>query len=210
MDRPKLSTSVWLSIACVAWVSFSAIMVTKLTRDPIFIAAVVVISIILIAAAGVNWWYWMRFENSELELHHRRVESVTPFTEAADRVLHMDKTQLDFLGMHGYHAMIGVIGTRNGPTQVLLTPWGNVPLHIVRRELRRSGLIRLPKIRDYSDGSLEREYLRIIIKWAVDAGLAHDPNGNEPAMWIDKDSRNIAAGMLGLDLYEAQPESEDE
>ena len=204
MDRPRLSTAIWLSLTSVVWMLVSVAVYVNFGPEWIFIIALILIEFIWITAAGVSWLYWMWYEYTERDIERRRAQSITPMLEIVNAVQRLTREQLNIVQAQGYHAMIGVLATKNGPVTFLATPLGNIPMTIVEKELRLTGLLRFPPIRDYSDGSPEREWRRIFQSWACsEVGLAMPADGPKPAMWIDKNSRAIAAGMLGLDIYAA-------
>lgn len=211
MDRLKLSTCIWLSIVCAGWLFGGVSLYGDVSISAALILAWAFMLLILIVASGVNWLYWMWQEYNRLEADQRRVEAITPMMEIVLAVQRLSREQLDLVRAQGYHAMIGVLATKNGPVQYLMTPRGNVPMTIVERELRATGLLRFPPIRDYSDGSPEREWRRLFQAWAIyEVGLATPPDGPNPAMWIDKNSRAIAASMLGVDIYGARDNAEND
>jgi hypothetical protein len=196
---------------CALWLFGGVTIYIKFPVSAALIFAWVFLLLVLISASGVNWIYWMWQQYNMLEADRRRVESITPMLEIVTAVQRLTREQLEIVHAQGYHAMIGVLATRNGPVQYLMTPRGNIPMTIVERELRATGLLRFPPIRAYSDGSPEREWRRLFQAWAIyEVGLASPPDGPNPAMWIDKTGRMIAAGMLGVDIYGAKENGNEE
>lgn len=211
MDRLKLSTCIWLSILGVIWLAGGIGLYSRFEISAGIIFAWIAVALILIVASGVNWIYWMWQEGTRLMADQKRMESITPLLEIVVAVQRLSREQLDVVRAQGYHAMIGVLATKNGPVNYLMTPRGNIPMTVVERELRATGLLRFPPIRDYSDDSPEREWRRLFQYWTCyEVGLAVPANGPNPTMWIDKNSRAIAASMLGIDIYGARQDDNGE
>ena len=166
MDRPKLSTVIWLSIVSVVWFGASILIYLKTDAAAIFILALAGIELIWIISAGVTLIYWIADRVIQLDMDRRRAQSITPMLEIVNAVQRLSRDQLNLVQAQGYHAMIGVLATKNGPLTFLATPLGNIPMNIVERELRATGLIRFPPIRDYPDKSPEREWRRLFQAWA--------------------------------------------
>jgi hypothetical protein len=201
MDRAKLSTAIWLAIMSVVWMIGSLAIYLNTAVDNLILFALVLVEFIWIVSAGVTWAYWIVDRGIELDMGFRRSQSITPMTEAANTIMRLTKEQLDFLKVNGYYMTVGVLGTENGPLKVLLTPRGNIPWNAVERELRLSTVLGLRAIRETSDGSPEREWRRLFTAYCVDQGLAIEAEGPYSARWLDKTSRMILAGRLGIVLY---------
>ena len=201
MDRPKLSTVIWLSIVSVVWFAASILIYLKTDAAGIFILALAGIELIWIISAGVSLAYWIADRAIQLDMDRRRAQSITPMTEAANTIMRLTKEQLDFLKMEGYYATVGIVGANEGPIKVLLTPRGNIPWDAVEREFRLSTVLGLRAIRETSDGSPEREWRRLFTDYCVDRGLAIPAEGPYAARWMDRNSRAILAGRLGLTMY---------
>lgn len=205
MNRPKLITPIALSVLAVAAIVAAVWIGTRSDGDPIVISALVLVVLVLTAATIGTAVNWAMYEYTLRDMERRRAESVTPMLEIVNAVQRLSRDQLNLVQAQGYHAMIGVIATKNGPLTFLATPLGNIPMNIVERELRATGLVKFPPIRNFPDGSPEREWRRLFQAWACnEVGLAVPPVGPDTARWIAKDSRAIAASMLGLDIYGAQ------
>jgi hypothetical protein len=210
MERAKLSTAITLSITCIVWLALSILIYFKSSAEPLLIFVLILVAMVWIIAAGVTWAYWIVDRLIQLDMDFRRAQSISPMTEAANTIMRLSREQLDFLKLNGYYAARGIMATDNGPISVLLTPRGNIPWESAVKELRASTLLGLRSIRETSDGSPEREWRRLFTLWCVDMGLAIPAEGPYAARWIDKNSRSIAAGRMGVALYEEATEGDDE
>ena len=210
MDRPKLSTCMWLSILSVIWMSAGVLIYIELPDEWLINLALVLIQIILVVSAGVQWVYYLWYQHSILETYARQAAAITPLTEAASAIARLSPEQLEFLGANGYYATIGIAATESGPAKVFLTPFGNMPWEAAVKELRSSTYLGLRAIRETSDGSPERAWRKMFTEYCIYLGLAMRAEGKYSARWTDKTSRETMAGRMGVALYQDATDEEDE
>jgi len=201
LDRPKLSTCMWLSILSVVWMSAGVLIYIELPDEWLINLALVLIQIILVVSAGVQWVYYLWYQHSILETYARQADAITPLTEAASAIARLSQEQLEFLKVNGFYANVGILATESGPMKVLLTPFGNMPWEAAVKELRSSTYLGLRAIRETSDGSPERAWRKMFTEYCIYLGLAIPAEGKYAARWMDKTSRETMAGRMGIPLY---------
>ena len=210
MDNPRLPTA-YIATALALLSLFGLVKYYPSIADDVLVLFVLVLVVLaLTAGALVTWVNWITYQAANRLEDYHRAQAVTPMLEIVNAVQRLNKDQLEMVKSQGYHAQVGVLGAKDGPTYYLATPRGNIPMNVVERELRLSSLVALAPIRNYSDGSPEREWRRMFTGWCIDHGLAIPAVGHDPARWVDKNSRAIAASMLGIGLYEAEAQDDDE
>lgn len=210
IGNPRLSTPYILTILVIVTIAVIVRMYPRFADDTLLVFVAVLLVSAMTGGAVLAWinWIWAHINDRLLET--RRAQSVTPITEAADHVSRLTKEQLDFLKMSGYYETIGLFDTDTGLQRALMTQHGGIPWGIVERELRASTMIGLRAIREYSDGSADREWRRLFTEHCINRGYAMKADGPYAARWIDSKMRGILAAKWGIKLYGPSEEAQDE
>lgn len=210
MGEPKLSTPVCLGI--LSTICFSIAIWVNLSRPGDFVlpGAFGLIGLIFAGgsvATGINWaiyQWWQR------DIEKRRAQAITPMLELVQAVGRLTESQIGVVGLQDYRAVIEIAGAGSGPIYMLRTAGGVIPMEFVERTLRKATPLGLPAVRNYPDGSPEREWIRLFTQWCIDMHLAIPANGPYSAQWIERGGRFKAATILGVQLYNESFEAVEE
>lgn len=209
IGNPRLATPYVLTLLVIAAIAVIVRLYPQFADD----TALVIIAVLLLAAmtggAVMAWinWTWANINDRILET--RRAQAVTPITEAAAHVSRLSDEQLEFLKLSGYYETIGLFDTDTGLQKALMTQRGAIPWGVVERELRASTMIGLRAIREYSEGSADREWRRLFTEHCINRGYALKADGPYAARWIDSKMRGILAAKWGVKLYGPSDEEQD-
>jgi hypothetical protein len=209
-NSPRLYTPVMLGI--LSTIGIAAAIGVNLSRPGNFVlpGALGLIGLIFAGgsfATGLNWafyQYWQR------DIEKRRAQAITPMLELVQAVGRLSESQIGLVGLQDYRAVIEIAGSTGGPIYMLRTAGGPIPMEFVEKTLRRSTPLGMPAIRNYPDGSPEREWIRLFTQWCIDMHLAIPANGPYSAQWIERGGRFKAATILGAQLYNESFEAVEE
>lgn len=211
MERdPRLSTPVWLGIVAVLAFSVSIYFQTAKPGEIIWIGlpgGVGAVFGLASVVSGINWVVFMWWQR---DIESRRARAVTPMLELMQAVGRLNSDQIGLVGLQDYRAIVEIASADNGPIYMLRTVGGAIPMSFVESTLRAATPLGLPAIRQYADGSPEREWARLFAQWCVDMHLAIPANGPYSAQWIERGGRYKAASVLGLQLSNQNFEAVEE
>lgn len=210
-DDPRLRTPVLLAIMGLSLMALAIYFQQRAPDNLVIVGVVGGVGAVLMGASiasGINWTvhqYWRR------DVERRRALAVTPTLELVNAVSRLSPDQIGLVGLQNYRAVMELAGADGGPVYMLRTMQGPIPIDFVHRTLQKATPLGLPSIRQYSDGSPEREWARMFAAWCVgEARLAIDAEGPYAARWLERGGRYKAATMLGLQLFNEDFEREEE
>ena len=210
-EDPRLRTPILLGVFAMLLLALAVYIQRGNPGAIVAVGLVGGIGGILLGASLVSGLNWTVHEWWHRDVERRRALAVTPMLELIQAVSRLTPDQIGLVGLQNYRAVMELAGTDTGPVYMLRTFNGPVPLTFVHSTILKSTPLGLPAIRQYADGTPEREWARMFARWCVDeAHLAIDAEGPYAARWIERGGRWKAANMLGLQLFNQDFEKEEE
>jgi hypothetical protein len=93
--------------------------------------------------------------------------------------------------------VVNVLPGANGPSFSLVVGGGSIPYEFIDKFLRMGDGDWLCPIRQFGEGSREREWAQLLTNWMVLMGYAEGPRGMRPARWMDR-----VGGMTAIGIHE--------
>lgn len=192
MDYPRLGQPILLGLLAILALVLS--WQGNGIPEPVRLVASLM-GILLLIAAAIATVNLLTYESNQRLAEYRRAMAISERVALVDKISHLTKDQLGMIDK--YIPMVEVISGDAGPV-FMLRVFGaeNIPYSFVTEFLAQGDINYLAAIRNWAEGSREREWAQHLTEHAIFSGWAVSAAGNRPARWI---ARNRAIKALGLE-----------
>ena len=189
-NQPKLS-SFWIS----AMVAITFRVVAEYT--PRIIADILFYSSILFAGVAIGYLYqWIRHNEVSYQKMMIDAKNTTEMVRMAEALGHLTAEQIELIREN--IPFMALLAGEPGPSYALHLGDLYIPRSFLVEFIKKGTLTDLCPIRDYSEGSKDREWGQAITKHLINQGYARYVGGPYPAAWVDRLGAIKALGLEGM------------
>lgn len=191
IEYPKLGNAILLGLLAI----LCLVLAWKQGEWPewlkLFLALAGIFLLIMALWAALNT---ISFESNRRLEERQRALAITERVALLDKIRQMRPDQIQ--AMDKYVSTIEIIAGDAGPIYTLRLPSGPAaPLEFIQELIEAGDDQFLGAIRNYSEGSAEREWAERFTGFAIFNGWAAPAAGPYPARWIDKNKCLHALGL---------------
>lgn len=190
MNYPKLYEPILLSLMA----AFILVLAWRQEKWPEWLrATLVVIGLVFLLWAVFTSIDVIVYRANKRLMERRLALARTERVVLIEAIRHLTDQQIGILSQYTpIFELIG--GGDHGPLMYLRTMDGNVPVRFIERFLELGGEEYLCPVRQWSEGSREREWAEAFTRFSIAMGWASRGAGPYPAKWISMDRAYKALG----------------
>lgn len=191
MDYPKLGTAVFLGLVAILCLALAWKQDDWPEWLKLFLACAGIFLLIMALWAALNT---ISFQNNQRLEERQRAMAITERVALLEKIRQLRPDQMAALDK--YVSTIEIIAGDAGPIYTLRLPAGPAaPLNFIQDLIDAGDELHLGAIRNYSEGSMEREWAERFTGFAIFNGWAAPAAGPYPAKWIDRQRCLHALGL---------------